>query len=446
LKAENFELKQKERDYNILKSQLMDLERRFKVLQEEKHRIQQSSKNRGSLSLKKTASSMTEMKRAEDVLVSRERDLKELKEEINTCNTALDKRDAEIKRLRKEQAAYEENIEKLLHEKKLLEDDIGNIEQEYINAKKKAESLIIENEHISNERIVARNRVRNVEEELMLMRKKLEDEELRLEVAKRDNMQREKELTAILSSRAYNNEELNRINVINIRLENDNREIAQRIADVEVQLAKTRKHCDDGSILLNSREKELKQLQSDLRFLEDRNLVTVGGIRKAREESETLQRLLEKHKDDIDFQKRLCDIEAAKKVELQLEKRKLQSEALSKDIEMRHTKKELEQVRGSHEYLLENKDQIRDELNALKQHAEVLENQNLSLNNELESFVDIDQRVRQELDRKPRVDYLKTKNNTELQQSFIKVRESISPRRSTHKTDYTSPYRSPLNY
>eukprot|EP00826_Nyctotherus_ovalis_P047476 TRINITY_DN5463_c0_g7_i2.p1 TRINITY_DN5463_c0_g7~~TRINITY_DN5463_c0_g7_i2.p1 ORF type:complete len:429 (-),score=114.25 TRINITY_DN5463_c0_g7_i2:103-1389(-) len=428
----------------------MDLERRFKLLQEEKQRTQQHSKQRCSLSSKKTDSSLMEMRRSEDTLANRERDLSELKGEIACSDTALSKKEEEVRRLRLDQVAYEESIEKLLREKRLLEDDLRSVEQGQIDAKRKAESLVVENERLDSERAMAGNRTRDVEEELIILRKKLEDEELRLEIARRGNMQREKELTAILGSRSYNNEEVTRIAAVNLRLQNDNKEIALRIADIEAQLAKTREHCDDGEIILGGKQKELAQVKSDAGHLEDRRLLLMGEVRKAREGNETLQRLLDKYREDTEFQKRLRDVEAARRVELQLEKRRLQSETLSKDMEVRSTRKELEQVRSSHEHLLENRQQIGDELIALKHHAELLEAQNMSLNSELERFVDTDAKVRKELNRKPAVSYLQSKNSAQLQQSLMKVRESTSPKRfyggSAIKTDYTSSYRSPNNY
>ncbi len=49
------------------------------------------------------------------------------------------------------------------------------------------------------------------------------------------------------------------------------------------------------------------------------------------------------------------------------------------------------------------------------------------MHKELDKFVETDERVRSELDRKGRVEYLKEKNQEEFQRSFIKVKTSQSP-------------------
>jgi len=56
--------------------------------------------------------------------------------------------------------------------------------------------------------------------------------------------------------------------------------------------------------------------------------------------------------------------------------------------------------------------------------------------------VETDEKVRGELNRKPRVDYLKERNQEELQKSFAKVKTSISPKKlgSSVRSPYKSSY------
>ena len=72
---------------------------------------------------------------------------------------------------------------------------------------------------------------------------------------------------------------------------------------------------------------------------------------------------------------------------------------------------------------------INNELIALQDHAKVLEKQNLNLHKEVETIVNTDEKIRSDLDRKLKFDYLKSKNLEELQRSAEKVRLSSSPKR-----------------
>lgn len=63
------------------------------------------------------------------------------------------------------------------------------------------------------------------------------------------------------------------------------------------------------------------------------------------------------------------------------------------------------------------------------------------MHKELDKFVETDEKVRTDLDRKIRVDYLKSKNQEELQQSFVKAKLRSSPRKNEPSaTMYQSPY------
>jgi ribosomal protein L29 len=55
-------------------------------------------------------------------------------------------------------------------------------------------------------------------------------------------------------------------------------------------------------------------------------------------------------------------------------------------------------------------------------------------------MVDTDEKVRKELYRKPRVEQLREKNHEELQKSFTKLKNSLSPGRGNNSSPYRSAY------
>lgn len=62
------------------------------------------------------------------------------------------------------------------------------------------------------------------------------------------------------------------------------------------------------------------------------------------------------------------------------------------------------------------------------------------MHNELDTFVVTDEKVRNDLNRKLHVDYVKEKNQEELQKSMVKLKNSQSPAKRT------SPTKSPGKY
>lgn len=412
------------------------MERRFRQLQEEKYRMEAERGGRNGASWRGTEDSL-EVRRIEDTLESKERILKDVNAEAYALRSLADDKDAELARLRKDETEYEETVARERERVRILEDDVRALRQGHWSARKDVEALAAEAEHLSSQRAVVGSRVRSVEDEIVYLRQKLREEEERLDVARIAKERRDAELAAMRQRK-----EVETWNIQNIRLENENRDLSQRATDIELQLMKLKRRCEDSSLMLENRGRELTQLRASLSYSPRRSADMYAELKMARESNEALQRMLDRYREDADFQKRLCEIEAAKKIELEVAKRKLESEALSKDLEARLAVRELEKVRSSRDVLLEGSSQVDEELNALKEHAEVLESQNAALNNELERFVQTDEKARRELDRKYRVDYLKSKNTDQLQQSFERVRNATSPKRSP----YSSPYRSPSKY
>jgi len=386
---------------------------------------------------RKVETTQTETRRIGDTLENKERYLKSINDELYSIKSLLNSKEDEVLRLKEDQATYEEEIMRGENNVRLLEDEVRALRHGHLSAKKNAEALAYEAEHLSSERAAMGSRVRDMEDEIVYLRQKVRDEETRLEAARIAKERRDAELAAM----KYR-EEMDTWNVRNARLEAENRELEQRITDVELQVMKLKRRCEHSSLLLEDKSKDLSQLRMSLSYSPRRSESMYAELRKVKEDNDSLQRMLDRYREDANFQKRLTEIEAAKKIELEIEKKRLESEALSKDLEARMARRELERVKDTRGMLLEDRSQINEELDALKKHAEVLEDQNAAMNNELERFVETDERVRRDLDRKYKVDYLKSKNSDQLQKSFARVVRVTSPKRSP----YSSPYRSPSKY
>ncbi len=108
--------------------------------------------------------------------------------------------------------------------------------------------------------------------------------------------------------------------------------------------------------------------------------------------------------------------------EMRLRDRDDQLYAMQKELES--SKFTNQQSRGNNLDLLAEKD-------ALEKHAAVLNAQNEDLNRELDQFLQTDEMVRSQLDRRGRVQGLRSKNDTELHRSYHRVEDarSRSPQR-----------------
>ncbi len=72
------------------------------------------------------------------------------------------------------------------------------------------------------------------------------------------------------------------------------------------------------------------------------------------------------------------------------------------------------------------------EIDALNRHMSVLQLQNSELGTELEKFVEADNQVRQNLDRKTQVNYIRGRVDEAIQKSMREVEARRSPERQRH--------------
>ena len=128
--------------------------------------------------------------------------------------------------------------------------------------------------------------------------------------------------------------------------------------------------------LVDAKDKEIRSSKATLTVTEDQTLETREETQKLQKDNDVLQSLLEKYKGDASFHKKVRDNEVVKKLEIEQEKKRLEREVLDKEIETRNVKKELEKVQEHKEILLDSHYQMNQELDALKEHAELLESQN----------------------------------------------------------------------
>jgi len=444
LKAENFEYRQKEKDYNILHSQLLDLEHRFRLLQEEKTRAEREAHDREDQGYRSNESIQNEIKIVKTSIEDKQKQLKDLSAELAALKELAGDKTEEISHLKQQIANSVVTTEELSKDKKELENEINFENDKRRAAQIEAEKLSNYNDQIAKEKGLAEDNIAENQLEIKRLNDRISLVNSQISDTDAIIKQRNTELGLTLDTKSNLQHEIDDIIVSNGRLKDENNVNSLKIRDLENELDRLNKRFDEIVAITDVRDKELKAAKSTLSYTEDKSTSVLDQVKQVSRENEVLQSLLDKYRNDVELQKQLRDQEIAKKLEIEAEKKRLEREVLHKDLEARSAKKELEKVQEDKANLLDNHLQLNQELNALKEHTELLHSQNKTLNRELDSFVDTDQKVREDLDRKYRVDYLKAKNNEELQKSVTKLRESQSPaKKSPYKSPYKSPFRNP---
>jgi hypothetical protein len=93
---------------------------------------------------------------------------------------------------------------------------------------------------------------------------------------------------------------------------------------------------------------------------------------------------------------------------------------------------DLEAVNYSNQALMDRNADLKVEFEALQKHSTLLTQQNRDLQRELDSFVETDDIVRRNLDRKEKVNAIRTSVNTALNQSSNMVQQARTPTKSQY--------------
>jgi len=108
----------------------------------------------------------------------------------------------------------------------------------------------------------------------------------------------------------------------------------------------------------------------------------------------------------IELQKQLLrqkDQEIVRSQDQTYHLRELEARNKEAEIQIEHLRKDLDGVRYSNDALLDRNHDLKLELESLNNHSELLTSQNRELQRELDSFVETDDMVRRNLDRKEKV-------------------------------------------
>ena len=239
--------------------------------------------------------------------------------------------------------------------------------------------FVEESEQLKRAKLAEEDRMREAEEEVEQLRRRLRDVQTMVRVAEQEHVTKSKEIEEAGQLQRYTQGEAETLMDKNKQLQDDNNILANKMNELESQLKSSHQKLDELSLMVDEKEKEIKAARSGSAYADNKELVTRAELRKYKQDNENLQTLLDRYRNDAELHKKLREEEAVEKYKLEEEKERLAREAVKKDMEARDAKKELERYQDSHGRLLEERIMTAQELDALKEHAMVLESQNVNV-------------------------------------------------------------------
>jgi hypothetical protein len=164
----------------------------------------------------------------------------------------------------------------------------------------------------------------------------------------------------------------------------------------------------------------------------------LGHIENTKADLQNLRVLSAKKEEEIKEEKNGLEEERKKFLVLSGEKEKLWNNVKEKEEIADRVSRELKFVVEEKESVGEKARELEEEINALQEHVSNLMINNKGLEGEIEKFVEEDERIRQELDRKEKIAALRKQNQIQYLQSLQKLKDA-SPMKRSQNQQLTSP-------
>ena len=369
-------MRKQESEFNVLTSQLLDLEHRYRLVEEEMKRIQLNAKESEENSAGRAVEVENEHKKMSAELQNMDEEAGNLSKELERLKPVIEDKNAELAELKKALSISESQSRQMDDDNKSFSRKIKTAQKQYASIEIERGKLRDQQENIKRVRGTEEERIQNGEN----IAGKLEIQLKELEEVIKENEEQcditDKKIKDVNHLRQLEREEADRFILENRDLQHNKGNLFKKIDDLELQNKLVDRKLDDIIGAIANRDKDLNGISSKLGYAEDRKASAMDQLRKIKIDNENLQALLDNYRDEANKEKQLRNEEVAQKYRLEEEKERLFRIAKNKEFEAQSAKRELEKYNDSHYQLLEEKSMISQELEALKNHAAVLESQN----------------------------------------------------------------------
>ena len=212
-------------------------------------------------------------------------------------------------------------------------------------------------------------------------------------------------------------------------------DLVSRIKILEGDLQKAHLRGDDLNRALEHRTQELKGREAALRDAECELSRLKSQQAIMEHDLEHLRQTEARLRSENQELERRFEGETRKNNELTTGVTDLETQIRRLEDAIHLLRQEAENLRQQLAHLSDLNSQLQAEIDALGNHIRVLQRQNQDLSNELDDFVNANEAIRTRLDRRNRVEGLRSKNEAQLQSSLKTIQDAKSPLRG-----YPYPY------
>jgi len=241
----------------------------------------------------------------------------------------------------------------------------------------------------------------------------------------------DKEIEVLKLQRQDNWREIAKLKDLNEARVREAAEQADRLKGLEYDISRVHLRIDDTQKLIDARSYDLRNKQLLLEDVQKEIARSKDLNGRLASDSGILRRDTDKQVADLYELRKDNEFQGARNHDLALQVRDLEARLKDREDQLFLQRKDLEANKHTNATLRSHNVDNLAEKDALEKHAAIVQAQNDEITRELDKFCEMDEYVRNQLDRRSRVLGLRARNEHELRQSFTRVDDarSRSPQR-----------------
>lgn len=393
LRAENYELLQKLKDYDLrqreyeeLHVKFIELEHKMKMMESEKFKASMQMQS-SEVEVHKKFSVMEEsVKKSEEIIFSKQAQLVEYDRELIRAREIINERNREIIRLRALLDEGSVSIQRFSEEKLMMERDMNMA----IDAKKsmqlELERIIAINERLTkaNKELIERDREYSLESSKYT--KVVEEYTHEIDMFKYQLEQKSRELEIAIESRKAIQLEIEKYSSNAAKFQEEVYKLTRITKEYEEERIILNKRISETMTILSVKDEELRTTSMNLRAAEERVMTFTSSHSRFEHEYEIIKHALEVREEELARLRKMRDEEASRRVSSETEFKKMESVIATKEMEIKQVRTELESVMMIKQQIIEERTMLISEFEALKEHVKVLETQNMTVSTVVNSI------------------------------------------------------------
>ena len=319
------------------------------------------------------------------------RDLQRQKEnlysEVVAYKSLNEDKSLEVMKMRAELNDMRDFNSKVIQDKNRLETDLLVLEVGKKKTAEECEMLKNMNERLAINQMKDEEKIKDQELSYKILLRRFDDAKDDVAKIELEKRRLKTDLEVVREGSKLGSYEKSKILFEKSEIEDEKRKQEQKAKSLEYDLARLEKRLTDSNVLLRDRGQELETTKRMLTREELKSYDAKYNLNQIEKEKDLIASLADKHRKDAVIEKKLRTEELRRNLELERENKLKDRIVKDKEADYYLAKRELQKVADAHDELLDHNYYLAKEADAYKEHADVLDFQNMRVSFGFVNFV-----------------------------------------------------------